>query len=83
MLSHDWLGRRPDFHAYAARHHATTTSQLVELANKARPKLLVLYHASISLRPAVDPERSSPAVMLGEMAGYRGLVVVGRDLDVC
>jgi len=81
VLSHDWLARRPDFHAYAARHH-TTTSQLVELANKARPKLLVLYHASISLRPAVDSERSSPAVMLGEMAGYKGLVVVGRDLDV-
>jgi len=81
VLTHDWLTRRPDFHAYAARHH-TTTSQLVELANKARPKLLVLYHASISLRPAVDSERSSPAVLLGEMAGYKGLVVVGRDLDV-
>ena len=81
VLTHDWLSRRPDFHAYAARHH-TTTTQLVELANKARPKLLVLYHASISLRPAVDSERSSPAVLLGEMAGYKGLVVVGRDLDV-
>ena len=81
VLTHDWLTRRPDFHAYAARHH-TTTSQLVELANKARPKLLVLYHASISLRPAVDSERSSPAVLLAEMAGYKGLVVVGRDLDV-
>ena len=81
VLTHDWLTRRPDFHAYAARHH-TTTSQLVELANKARPKLLVLYHASISLRPAVDSERSSPAVLLREMAGYKGLVVVGRDLDV-
>jgi len=81
VLTHDWLTRRPDFRAYAARHH-TTTSQLVELANKARPKLLVLYHASISLRPAVDSERSSPAVLLAEMAGYKGLVVVGRDLDV-
>jgi ribonuclease Z len=81
VLTHEWLAKRPDFHAYAARHH-TTTSQLVELANKARPKLLVLYHASISLRPAVDSERSSPAVLLAEMAGYKGLVVVGRDLDV-
>jgi ribonuclease Z len=81
VLTHDWLSRRPDFHAYAAHHH-TTTSQLVELANKARPKLLVLYHASISLRPAVDSERSSPAGLLAEMAGYKGLVVVGRDLDV-
>jgi len=79
--THDWLSRRPDFQAYAARHH-TNTTQLVELANKARPKLLVLYHASISLRPAVDSQRSSPAVLLAEMAGYKGLVVVGRDLDV-
>jgi ribonuclease BN (tRNA processing enzyme) len=81
VLTHDWLSRRPDFHAYAARHH-TTTTQLVELANKARPKLLVLYHASISLRPPLDSERSSPAVLLAEMAGFKGLVVVGRDLDV-
>lgn len=79
--THDWLSRRPDFQAYAARHH-TNTTQLVELANKARPKLLVLYHASISLRPAVDSQRSSPAVLLAEMAGYKGPVVVGRDLDV-
>jgi len=81
VLTHEWLAKRPDFHAYAAHHH-TTTSQLVELASKARPKLLVLYHASISLRPAVDSERSSPAGLLAEMAGYKGLVVVGRDLDV-
>lgn len=79
--THDWLSRRPDFKEYARRHH-TNTTQLVELANKARPKLLVLYHASISLRPAVDSQRSSPAVLLAEMAGYKGLVVVGRDLDV-
>jgi ribonuclease BN (tRNA processing enzyme) len=81
VLTHDWLGRRKDFHEYAAVHH-TTTSQLVELATKARPKLLVLSHTSLSLRPAVDTERSTPAVMLREMAGYAGQVVVGRDLDV-
>jgi ribonuclease BN (tRNA processing enzyme) len=81
VLSHDWLSRRPDFHAYAAQHH-TTTTQLTELATKAKPGLLVLYHASLSLRPAVDSERSPPAVMLKEMSAYRGHVVVGRDLDV-
>lgn len=81
VLTHEWLGKRPDFHAYAAQHH-TNTTQLTELANKARPRLLILYHASISLRPAVDSERSTPATLLSEMAGYRGLVVVGRDLDV-
>ena len=81
VLTHDWLSRRKDFLSYAAVHH-TTTSQLVELATKARPKLLVLSHTSLSLRPSVDSERSSPATMLREMAGYGGLVVVGRDLDV-
>jgi ribonuclease BN (tRNA processing enzyme) len=60
----------------------TTTSQLVELAKQAKPGLLVLYHASLSLRPAVDSERSPPAVVLKEMSGYTGRVVVGRDLDV-
>ena len=81
VLTHDWLSRRKDFEGYAAVHH-TTTSQLVELATKARPKLLVLSHTSLTLRPAVDSERSPPAVMLREMAGYAGQVVVGRDLDV-
>jgi ribonuclease BN (tRNA processing enzyme) len=81
VLTHDWLSRRPDFHEYAAHHH-TTTTQLIELATKARPRLLVLYHASLSLRPTVDSERSTPATLLKEMAAYSGRVVVGRDLDV-
>ena len=81
VLTHDWLGRRPDFHAYAAEHH-TTTTQLTELAKQAKPGLLILYHASLSLRPAVDSERSPPAVLLNEMSRYPGRVVVGRDLDV-
>ena len=81
VLTHEWLAKRPDFHAYAAKHH-TNTTQLTELANKAKPRLLILYHASLSLRPAVDAERSTPAALLYEMSGYKGLVVVGRDLDV-
>lgn len=81
VLTRDWLSRRPDFHAYAAAHH-TTTTQLTELATKARPKLLVLYHASLSLRPAVDSERSTAATLLNEMSAYPGRVVVARDLDV-
>ena len=71
----------PTFKRYAAQHH-TTTAQLVELATKARPRLLILYHASLSLRPAVDSERSTPAALMREMSGYAGQVVVGRDLDV-
>jgi len=81
VLTLEWLARRPDFQGYAAQHH-TTTAQLVELATKARPRLLILYHASLSLRPAVDSERSTPAALLREMSGYTGQLVIGRDLDV-
>ena len=82
VLTHDWLSRRPDFVDYAARYH-TTTTQLAELATKAKPRLLVLYHASIAWRPVVDSQRSRPEELLSEMsARYSGHVVVGRDLDV-
>ena len=81
VLTLEWLAKRTDFHSYAAQHH-TTTEQLVELATKAKPRLLILYHASLSLRPAVDSERSTPAALLREMSRYAGQVVVGRDLDV-
>ncbi|HEV8330407.1 MAG TPA: MBL fold metallo-hydrolase [Steroidobacteraceae bacterium] len=81
VLTHEWLAKRPDFRAYAAQFH-TTTTQLTELAKQARPGLLILYHASLSLRPAVDSERSTPATLLNEMSRYPGHVVVGRDLDV-
>lgn len=81
VLTLDWLARRPDFREYAARHH-TTTAQLSELATKAKPRLLILYHASLSLRPAVDAERSTLGTLLAEMSGYAGRIVVGRDLDV-
>ena len=82
VLTHDWLSRRPDFVDYAARYH-TTTTQLAELATKAKPRLLVLYHASIAWRPVVDNQRSRPEVLLSEMAArYAGHFVVGRDLDV-
>lgn len=81
VLTLEWLAKRRDFQGYAAQHH-TTTAQLVELATKAKPRLLILYHASLSLRPSVDSERSTPAALLNEMSQYAGRVVVGRDLDV-
>jgi ribonuclease BN (tRNA processing enzyme) len=81
VLTLEWLAKRPDFQAYAAQFH-TTTAQLVELATKAKPRLLVLYHGSLSFRPAVDSERSTPSALLREMAEYRGQVAIGRDLDV-
>jgi len=47
--------------------------QLAELASRAKPKLLVLYHL----------QQASPDEALREIsARYNGKVVIGRDLDV-
>lgn len=72
-----------DIRKYAEKYH-TTTLQLAELAAKARPRLLVLYHNPITLRPARQPFASTPDDLLREIreGGYQGSVVVGRDLDV-
>jgi ribonuclease BN (tRNA processing enzyme) len=70
-----------DINAYVARYH-TTTEQLVELARKTKPGLLVLYHNPITLHPDKRPFASTPEDLLKEMKGYSGRVVVGRDLDV-
>ena len=83
------LAARPKtFQAFAAMYH-TSTAQLAELAAQAKPKLLVLYHASISLRPHVDPNfrdnaaNSSPEELFYEVRSrYDGKFVVARDLDV-
>ena len=80
--------RRPnpqgfDLAAYSKSYH-TTTTQLAELAGKAKPGLLILYHNPITLRPAKRPLASTPEDLLREIAaaGYTGKVAVGRDLDV-
>jgi ribonuclease BN (tRNA processing enzyme) len=80
------LAARPAmFREFAAMYH-TSTAQLAELAAQAKPRSLVLYHASIVLRPEVSPNfpaNSSPEELLNEMQSrYPGAVVVARDLDV-
>ena len=78
----EWLAKRPDFQPYAAKYH-TNTTQLAEIASRAKPHLLIIYHASIVLRPALRPQASSPEQVLREvLSGYSGEVVVGKDLDV-
>jgi len=76
------LAKRKDFQAYVAKHH-TNTTELAELAGKAKPRLLIVYHASIVQRPGLRPQASSPEQALKEvLSGYAGEVVIGRDLDV-
>src|SRR5260370_19769089 len=78
----EWLAKRPDFQPYAAKYH-TTTKQLAEIASKAKPHLLIIYHASIVLRPGLRPQASSPAELFKEgIFWYKGDAGVGRDLDV-
>lgn len=68
-----WLATRPDtFQKFAAKYH-TTTPQLAELAQKAKPRLLILYHySSLSFEELFDDM----------VARYSGHFVIGRDLDV-
>ena len=75
-------GRPPAFQRFASKYH-TTTAQLADLASQAKPRLLILYHHAIAIRPAMNPNASSPAELLSELSSrYSGHVVVGRDLDV-
>jgi hypothetical protein len=41
-----------------------TPTQLAELASEAKPRLLIIYHASIVLRPALRPQASPPKSFL-------------------
>jgi len=66
--------RGPEWQRYHAAFH-TSSRQLGELARRARPKLLVLYHQLLWGTTAED--------LLKEIAEvYPGRVVFGNDLDV-
>jgi ribonuclease BN (tRNA processing enzyme) len=67
--------RPPEWQRYHASFH-TSTTELAELANRARPGMLVLYH---QLFWGTDDDG-----MVAEIraAGYAGPLASGRDLDV-
>lgn len=66
--------RTPDWQAYHKAYH-TSTYELGDIATRARPKLLVLYH---QLYWGDD----DAALLRQIRTRYRGLVVSGRDLGV-
>jgi ribonuclease BN (tRNA processing enzyme) len=79
--------------SFVAKYH-TTTEQLAELASKAKPKLLVIYH-TISFPPGIAPPKllppdagadalyASPEMLQKEIGSrYSGKFVIGKDLDV-
>jgi ribonuclease BN (tRNA processing enzyme) len=61
------------------RRHHTSTIELAAIANRVKPKLLVLYHsASVGDRAPYSAE-----TLLSEITRhYDGAVVVARDLDI-
>jgi ribonuclease BN (tRNA processing enzyme) len=68
---------KPDWRKYITNFH-TSTKELAELATKANPKLLVLYH-QMFFGGAKDTEEG----LLREMhESYAGKVVSAHDLDV-
>jgi ribonuclease BN (tRNA processing enzyme) len=88
------LAKMPEsMQAFDAKYH-TTTEQLADLAKKAKPKLLVVYH-TLSFPPGIAPPRllppkgdahalyASPEMLQKEIGSrYQGQFVIGRDLDV-
>ena len=83
-----------DRRSFGAHNH-TTSEQVAALATKAKPALLIVYHAWISWWPSIAPSanqpvvlttggfHSSPDVLQREIgARYSGHFVIGRDLDV-
>ena len=68
---------KEDWRNYITNFH-TSTKELSELATKAKPKLLILYH-QMFFGGEIDTEE----VLLREMRnGYSGKVVSAHDLDV-
>lgn len=80
--------------SFGSKNH-TTSEQLAALASKAKPRLLIAYHAWIASGPSVVPSgeqpvvltrggyHSSPDVLRKEISSrYSGAFVIGNDLDV-
>jgi ribonuclease BN (tRNA processing enzyme) len=71
----DEAQQAPGWRKYLAEFH-TSTAELAQIATKARPKLVVLYH-QLYEKGATDAE------LLAEIrARYRGQVVSAKDLDI-
>ena len=67
------------YQEYREKHH-TSSRELAELATKARPGLLILYHRA---NPGGVGRPNPEDALLEEVrARYSGKVVTGRDLDV-
>jgi hypothetical protein len=72
-----------DWSRVEQKHWFNPIPRMSEKKEHCRRKAMIIYHASIVLRPAMRPSASSPEELLKEvLSGYDGEAVVGRDLDV-
>jgi ribonuclease BN (tRNA processing enzyme) len=77
LMTHNAVTR--PYQEYREKHH-TSSRELAELATKARPRLLILYHRA---NPGGVGRPNPESVLLEELqAHYGGKVVTGHDLDV-
>ena len=75
-----WLAARPEaggaplgtFRRFSEKYH-TTTEQLGELAQRAKPRLLILYHYNSLTAEELQSDM---------MRHYSGQFVIGRDLEI-
>jgi ribonuclease BN (tRNA processing enzyme) len=69
----------PAYQEYRRKHH-TSSREVAEIAKKARPGLLILYHRA---NPGGVGKPNPEQVLLEEVRRlYGGKVVIGHDLDV-
>lgn len=69
----------PSYQEYRRKHH-TSSREVAEIARKARPALLILYHRA---NPGGVGRPNPEEVLLEEVRQlYDGKVVIGHDLDV-
>jgi ribonuclease BN (tRNA processing enzyme) len=77
MLTYNYV--LPKYQEYRRKHH-TSSLELAEIANKARPGLLILYHRA---NPGgVGRPNPEEAVLEEIRQVYSGKVVTGHDLDI-
>ena len=69
-----WEQKSPEWKTYH-RHHHTSTIEVGEIASKAQPKLVILYHV-------LEWGGTKYEILEEVSTVYDGKVVVGRDLEV-
>jgi ribonuclease BN (tRNA processing enzyme) len=76
MACHNALRPSPEFR----RRHHTSSTELAEIANKAKPGVLITYHRS---RMGEESPSSDQDVLIEEIRrAYKGRIVAANDLDI-